>query len=305
MMIDPAASGPDAHLDPDQMADLYDGLLDHDAAEAAREHLASCTVCADDFALITMDSSWSTADSGLAAFAAAGLATPAPIPVEVAIRVEAALHREPPLTPLAAPTPAPHHSATSLGSRRTRRFRLIGGLAGATLVIAGAFAGITALNAGGESQKNSTTSASGFSSRASDQLDSASGDKAAGVAPNAAPSTAADGGAVRPQSGTSALSVEAQAEQLLEKAGRTQPQVAGSTGNAKPGMAPFACSPAGFQNSVPLGMTAITYQGQSAELLVYPKPGDPTTASVYVVALTGCTAPAAGEVLYTTEVHRP
>ena len=51
-------------------------------------------------------------------------------------------------------------------------------------------------------------------------------------------------------------------------------------------------------------MTSVTYQGQPAELLVYPKPGDATTATVYVVATDGCTTAAPGRVLFTTEIPR-
>ncbi|NUP53257.1 MAG: zf-HC2 domain-containing protein [Catenulispora sp.] len=313
MVTDSAASSPDTHLDPDRLADLAEGLLDPASAGAAQQHLASCPACAEDFALITMDAGLFTADSGLAARAAAELAAPVPIPAEVAIRIEAALHREPPLTPLAPPTSAPHHS---VAPRRNRRFRLwAGSLAGASLVVAGAFAGIAALSStGADSQKSSASGASsGDLARNPALSDSAPSDsKAAGVAPNAA-GTAAGGGALNPHSSAaaapsgasaaSALSIQNQAEQLLKKTGQSQPQAAGSTGGATE-PAPFLCAPAGWQGYTPLGMTAITYQGQSAELLVYPKPGDATRATVYVVSLTGCTATAPGTVLYSTEVPR-
>jgi hypothetical protein len=193
----------------------------------------------------------------------------------------------------------------------------VGSLAGASLVVAGAFAGIAALSStGGESQRSAASGASsGDLAHDSVLPGSTSGDsKAAGVAPNAAPNTAAGGDALNPRSSSaaappsgasdaSALSVQAQAEQLLKKAGQSQPQAAGSTGG-KSQLSPFACAPTGWQGTVPLGMTVITYQGQSAELLVYPEPGDTTQAVVYVVALTGCTAAAPGDVLYSTEVPR-
>ncbi|OLE23365.1 MAG: hypothetical protein AUG49_16195 [Catenulispora sp. 13_1_20CM_3_70_7] len=286
MMIDPAASGPDTHLDPDRMADLYDGLLDHDAAEAGRLHLASCQRCADDFALIAFG-------SGLR-----DLLAPEPIPEAVAIRVEAALHREP---PPAEPSAVPQH-AGSASTWRARRFRLIGGLAGASLVIAGAFAGISALSSGGG------TSASVSSGKGASSYSSAQGDSQAGRAP-AAGSDA--GSAMAPNalaSPDSATGIRARAEQLLKTStqktsAQSGPQSdAGSTEKAEAGG--IACPPDGFQNTSPLGVTSITYQGQPAELLVYAKPGDDATAAVYVVATTGCTTQSPGHVLYSTEVPR-
>ncbi|HEY3478085.1 MAG TPA: hypothetical protein VGL02_04215, partial [Streptomyces sp.] len=144
MMTDPAASRPGTHLDPDQMADLFEGLLDSGAADAARAHLATCPVCAGDFALI----------AGEADFGGLGdLLPPIPIPQDVVARVEAALHREPPLAPATAPA---SHAAQP---PRRRRFRLaFGSLAGATLVIAGGIGTFAALNSGGDSSKGAGTS---------------------------------------------------------------------------------------------------------------------------------------------------
>jgi hypothetical protein len=313
MTIDPAASapgapGPDGHLDPELMADLYDGLLDDDAAEAARRHLAGCAACADDFALITMDSGVSGQDSPFAAFAA-----PVPIPTEVAIRIEAALHREPPLTPTAPPTAAPHHSAAP---RKTRRFRLVfGSLAGATLVIAGVFGGIAALHHSSESKSSQTSTASGKSSEGGLFSSGSSNDSQVGAAPNAAPNSEPGGASNTREpdrapspagSGNLALtSIEAQAEQLLAKAGQTQPHAAGSTRSGAPDLGSSVCAPAGFRDITPLAEASITYQGRPAELLVYPKLGDPTRADVYVVAAGGCAGAASGDVLYSTVVPRP
>ena len=305
------ASGPDAHLDPDLMADLYDGLLDPGAAEAARRHLAGCAACADDFALITMDSGEFAGSPPLAAFA-----TTEPIPAEVAIRIEAALHREPPLTPLAAPTTAPHHTAAP---RRTRRFRLLlGSLAGASLVVAGAFAGIAALNGSSENKGAATSTAqraAGGSSEGNLFSDTSPNGSRVGAAPNAAPSRApgdassSHGSAVGPDaagSGNLAVpNVDAQAEQLLAKAGQSQPQAAGSTGGARTELGPSVCAPAGFQDIVPLAMAPITFQGRAAELLVYPKPADAAYAEVYVVAAGGCAGAASGDVLYSSVIPRP
>lgn len=306
-----AASGPDTHLDPDLMADLYDGLLDADAAEAAQRHLAGCARCVEDFALITMDSAVFAEDSPLAVFAA-----PEPIPTEVAIRVEAALHREPPLTPMASPTSAPHHSAAP---RRNRRFRLVlGSLAGATLVIAGAFAGITALNSSSSQSSNSASGSTadkvaGKSSEGELFSSNSPDGSRVGAAPNAAPnsvpgaSSSGPAAAAPSAAGSGQLglnSIQAQAEQLLAKAGQTQPQAAGSTGGNKTEPGAAVCAPSGFQNIVPLAMTPITYQGRAAELLVYPKLGDATAAEVYVVAAGGCSGTASGDVLYSTVVPR-
>src|SRR5690348_18488843 len=138
MTIDPAASGPDTHLDPDLLADLAEGLLGDRAGDVARSHLASCERCAEDYALITVD-------SGLATFL-----TPEPIPADVMARVEAALHREPPLT---QPTPV-HHAVPKPAFGR--RFRLtFGALAGASLIVVGVVGGVALLNSGGTESKSS------------------------------------------------------------------------------------------------------------------------------------------------------
>lgn len=287
MSTDPRSSGPETHLDPDLMADLYDGLLTPDAAESARRHLASCQTCAADFALITQD------------FGLAGFVTPEPIPAEVAIRIEAALHREPALS---APSAAPQHSAAP---RRTRRFRImVGSLAGASLVIAGVFAGVTALNSG-DGGHGATSTAAG--DRYVSKNENPPGDSKAGgaQAPNAvAPSSEAAG---QVPSAALGLTVEQQAEQLLRQSGRTQSlagSAAGAGGDSKAESSRFACPPAGFADVSPLATAPTTYQGQPAELLVYAKPGDAATAAVYVIATKGCTPGSAGQVLYTTEVPR-
>ncbi|GAA2027673.1 hypothetical protein GCM10009839_28230 [Catenulispora yoronensis] len=314
MVIDPAASGPDTHLDPDRMADLYDGLLGPDETDAAQRHLASCDQCAEDFALLTMDSV-----SGLAEFLAP---EPTPIPAEVAIRIEAALHREPPLTPQATGSAEPHHSAAP---RRSRRFRLVfGSLAGASLVVAGAFAGIAALNAGGSGSstaKSSTVTSLADGADSANRAPAGQSPAAGGAAPNAvaprpstpssasapglAPGGTPPGGEIdAPPSVATGPDIDQQAQQLLGRIRQNQAVGSGSSG-MKTDTASFQCPPPGFGGTTPLGMASITYAGQAAELLVYPKPGDPAHAAVYVVATASCTAPGPGTVLYTSEISRP
>lgn len=286
MMTDPAASGPGTHLDPDQMADLFEGLLDTTAADGARAHLATCPVCSADFALITGESDLSESGelSGLSE-----LLPPVPIPQDVVTRIEAALYREPPLKVAPAAAPVGHHAAAP---PRQRRFRIsLGALAGATLVVAGGIGVVTALNSGGGSAKSNST-ASGASSENPD------GSHVAGQAPS--------GGAMSPQVGrgpdssAGALdpdeaSIEQQAEALLGKHSVTPAIGAGPE-----------CVPEGVADGAkPLAKTQTRYQGEAAWLLVYAKPGSATLAEVYVVAVNACTSGNPGQVADHLEIMRP
>jgi hypothetical protein len=264
MTTDPAASGParDAagHVDPDRLADLSEGLLDGAAAEAVRDHLASCEQCADDFALVTLD-------SGLADF----LVTE-PIPAEVVARVEAALYREPPLRDSSESAAAAgehvHHAARP---SRSRRFKLaFGALASVGLLVGGVAVGVSMV---GGDERNTTSAASGTSG-------------AAPANPNAASDLA--------KAPTDALiQLQQQATTLLAsvKAGGTG---SASTAKGHPDNALRTPSPADgicWQNPSPaedlLAQSSVTFQGQPAELLVYADPNDSTRAKVVAVAA-GC-----------------
>jgi hypothetical protein len=283
MMTDPAASRPGTHLDPDQIADLSEGLLDPAAADGARAHLAACPLCSADSALITGESDL----SGLSE-----LLPPLPIPQYVVTRIEAALYREPPLKVAPAAAPEGHHAAAP---RRRRWFRTsLGALAGATLVVAGGIGVVTALNSGGDSVKSNSSAASGASSQ------NANGSRVAGQPPA--------GGAMSPQFGgapdsnsAGALnpgeaSIKQQAEGLLGQQHAATPAI---------GTGP-QCVPEGVaEGTKPLAKTQTQYQGEPAWLLVYAKPGSATLAEVYVVAVNTCTSGNPGPVADHIEITRP
>lgn len=281
MITDPAASRPGTHLDPDQMADLFEGLLDPAAADAARLHLASCRQCSADFALITGE-----ADPGELG-ALRDLLPPAPIPQDVVNRIEAALHREPPL----GTAPAGHAAAP-----RRRRFRLaLGSLAGATLVVAGGIGVLTAVNSGSTSKSNSSA-ASGSAASPQRGDDKTAGQVPGGESPHvgAPPDTASTG----PRDFTG-LSIEQQARNLLGQHMTTPAN--GTAQTAKPSCSPAAVAP----GMKPLATGQTQYQGKQALLLVYAEPGSTTVDDVYVVDLNSCTPDNPGQVLYQTTITRP
>jgi hypothetical protein len=290
MMTDPAASGPGTHLEPDRLADLFEGLLDVGAAEAARAHLGSCALCSADFALIAGE-----AEGDLDAL----LAT-TPIPQDVVIRIEAALHREPPLS---APAPAAQHAAPR---RRSRRFRLaLGSLAGACLVIVGGIGAFSALNSGSGASNSYTSSSKqpepALGSQSPGEAhaqDKTPGDSAPGAGAGA-DGTVPSPGTSKQQAAVNGAAIQQQALSLLE-----HPETA-SPGTGQ--LANFKCPPPDVQGTgLPLAGTTITYAGQPAELLVYAKPGSATVDSVYVVSLgPSCVQDQPGSVLYQTEITRP
>ncbi|MEY9857662.1 anti-sigma factor RsiW [Catenulispora sp. GAS73] len=261
MMTDPAASRPGTHLDPDQIADLVEGLLDDAAADEARAHLASCPLCSADFALITGEGDLADLSGSL---------PPMPIPQDVVARVEAALYREPPLaTASAAPAAAP---AAAAAQPRHRRFRIaLGSLAGAALVVTGGIGVVTALNSATGSSKESSSTAAGN-----------------GAAPNAAGSfpggeSQAGGAETHASEASPPMSITQQAEALL---GQHMMTANGTAQTARPD-----CRP----STVPAGTKLITsgqtvYQGKPAWLLLYPGPGSATLVDVYVVDVNACTS---------------
>ena len=286
MMTDPAASRPGTHLDPDQMADLFDGLLDPVATENARAHLATCALCSADYALITGETELS--DLGDL------LPTP-PIPHDVMARVEAALYREPPLAvaPVSS-APAGHHAAAP---PRRQWLRLAGALAGATLVFGGGIGVITALNGGGDSVKRDSTAASGAApSPQSDSTQSAGRPQGGMMSPQV-------GGAPDSSTAGSQQSADASIQQQAHDLLKQHPALP-ATGTTK--ASGPQCSPAGLVDGSRLvGSAQTQYQGEPAVLLVYAEPGNTTVADVYVVDRNSCTPGDTGQVLYQVSIPRP
>lgn len=304
MMTDPAASRPGTHLDPDQIADLVEGLMQPAMADAARAHLAACPLCSGDFALIAGEND----DVGVAAWSE--VLPPVPIPRDVAVRVEAALHREPPLTDAgsaavshaapAAPAASASH-ASSRGSSRAarpwrRRFGLaLGGVAGATLAVV---VGIGVLSSTDSGTNGKSASGSALSKTAPS---SSSGDSAhAGEeSPNGkAPALGTQGTGSAGGSPGTAASIEKQAEELLGL--RVESPASGTAQLAKP-----QCSPSPVAvGTRPLVSTLTDYQGRQAWLMIYAEPGNPAVADVYVVDVNSCTSGDSAQVVYQTTVAR-
>ncbi|MEY9927175.1 hypothetical protein ABH926_001800 [Catenulispora sp. GP43] len=297
MMTDPAASRPGTHLDPDLLADLFEGLLEPATADEARAHLASCPLCSEDFALIAgeteLGSLGNLGDLG-------GLLPPTPIPHDVMARVEAALYREPPLPAPAVQAPVGHHAAAASAASpaRRRRFRIsLGALAGATLVVAGGIGIVTAVNGGSADKGSNGSSAaagrapdaqSGGGAHADTQVPGGAMSPQVGVAPSTKP------GAEQPNPG----SIEQQAEALLKQHGQTP---AGTSEFGGP-----ACLPVGVTAGTRLlGSTQTEFAGKPALLLVYARSDSTTVADVYVVDSATCTPGNPGQVVDHITVPRP
>jgi hypothetical protein len=265
MTYESAASGtaPDSpgHVDPDRLADLAEGLLDGSAAGAVRTHLASCELCAEDFALITLD-------SGLADFLA-----PEPIPAEVVARVEAALYREPPLrTPASAASASHTRSQHAARPSRARRFKIaFGTLASVGLLAGGVFAGVSMFSSGGVTTESASSKSDG--SPAAGYLGGS------GTSQNA-PKAASAGATAE---------IQQQAVRLLAALKSSGP---GGSSAASPGRPDSAlrtpavadtCSRNPRPTDTLLASAPTVYQGRAAQLFVYAKAGDSTRADVVVV----------------------
>lgn len=268
MSVDPAAGpGPDempaSHADPDRLADLAEGLLSAPDTASAHAHLASCPACADDFALI----------SGSLDLAA--LLPAEPIPAEVAIRVQAALDREPALGSAvtdAASAPAPVRSPR-------RRFRIaLTGLAGLCLL------GVVAVGA-----TSALRSAIGQSES-----------KSAGTAA-AGPALPSSAGGLAPLTAGAPVDDAATAQQFAAQLLRARPALsspddaAGSTGGSVPdngqsGSAYRRCLPLAQASRTPLASAPVTFRGQPAQLLVFRQASGSAEADVVVVPAS-CAAP--------------
>lgn len=282
MTIDPD------HLDADQLCDLAEDLLDRNSADTVRLHLTTCASCADDYALIA-----GAADL----FARIELE---PIPAEFMTRIEAALHREPPLRVQAAgPAPAVQHKARKPLSQR---FRLaFGGLAMSAVVIAGGLLAVSVLSSSEVDPQGSHASPARLTA-------APNGAKAAS---GAGADTATFGATLPP---VAAAALQSRASQLLAAAPKS-PGTAGLTSAdaiSKPGAAAAAkCWSDPRPSSVPLATGPYAFDGGPAELYVYADPGDATKADVIVVSA-GClngspqsSSLATPHVLAQTQIPRP
>lgn len=301
MMTDPAASRPGTHLDPDQLADLVEGLMQPAVADSARAHLAACPLCSGDFALIAGED-----DAGVAAWSE--LLPPVSIPRDVAVRVEAALHREPPLSDAgpaavshAGPAASASHASSQASSRAARPWRrrfglALGGVAGATLAVVVGVGVLSSTDSGNTSKSSGSGS---VYSRVAPSSPSDDSPHAGAAPPNGkTPALGTQGTDSGGGSYGTAASIEKQAEALLGL--HVESPASGTAQAAKPQCTP---SPVAV-GTKPLASTQTEYQGRQAWLMIYAEPGNPAVADVYVVDVASCTSGDSAQVAYQTTVAR-
>jgi hypothetical protein len=284
------------HVPAEVLADAAEGLLPAAEQSAVDEHLSHCTDCRQ----VAVD--LRDIPTLLAA------APSPPMPDDVAMRIEAALQAEPPLT---ASTPR-EAITTPARARRTRRMPVwIGAAAAAVLGVTGAVLGLRALDA----PESSTSSISGAALEA---------DRAA-EAPDATL-------AAPPDSRDYTADTLDERVQALVRTGDADDSTAGDGREAAPGTLPGSGTsgeaaapgqdesslgalgtPAGLAACIealtgrtgvtPLAVDVATYEGQPAAILVLPDPTDDAFLDVRVVGA-GCSADN-DDVIAATRVPRP
>ncbi|MFD7579624.1 hypothetical protein [Kitasatospora sp. NPDC059817] len=299
-----SSSGPtgpaEAHPSVDELADLAEGLVESaDAARTLRRHLDDCAECRE------------TADALGEVQALLGAVEAPPMPADVAARLDAALAAAaasaateeeaenaplaasraatPTLPPRAAAAPAapPPRPAAPTGPGRPRpRRRRAGLLLGATAALAAIALGAALLLHPADQDDQHPTLSAGAPASAS---------LGTGASPGTAQSPRADHAAgAGPTYRDDQLA--AQIQQLLARSG-TAPGLR-PTGPAKPSAAMPAdgrqelttqasppSSPPSCQalaEGVPLATDHGSYAGAPVEVLVYPAPGRPGFADVYL-----------------------
>jgi hypothetical protein len=264
--------GTAAHLDDDQLADLDEGLLQRDAAVAARSHLERCARCR------ARQGDLSALRADLADLA--GLARQ-PLPDDVAARLDTALAAE-------AGSDARPSSVTVVPSlpqqQRRDRSRWGSGLvqAAAVLVVLLALGGVgySLITSGG---------GNGVSTAGSAASDSAGKAGERGSATGGTPTVVRSGRDYTATTLGSALTAVIARRPAAAANGDSPPSAAGSspeTGSAllSSPAALDACV-AGLGYTTPaLGVDLATFQGKPAAVVVVPTEDDPTHVDVYAVA---------------------
>lgn len=257
--LDPNAG----HLDLETLADLDEGLLDPQQAEAARAHVDGCAQCRDDLAALTSVRDLLAAD-------AADLSLT--MPDDVADRLHAALAAEPALTPPAdhaegsadAPAAPPYAPVvvTTLPQRPTGhrgRNQLLGGLAAAAVIALFAL-GISVLPHGSSSESKAGSAAAtsaapavAATSSGRDYTKAGLGNQALALIGRATPSSAAAASssaapASAAAAGTSAAATSAAASAAASAAGSSAPASSASSSSAA-SSSTLASATAGSQKS--------------------------------------------------------
>ncbi len=281
------------HVPAEVLADAAEGLLPAAEQSAVDEHLAHCTDCRQ----VAVD---------LRDIPTLLAAAPSPrMPDDVAMRIEAALQAEPPLT---ASTPR-EAITTPARARRTRRMPVwIGAAAAAVLGVTGAVLGLRALDA----PESSTSSVSGAALEAD-------GAAEAPDATLAAPPDSRDYTADTLDEQVQALlGTDDAAADGREAAPGAVPGLGDTSG--EPSLASGATeelgsltTPTGLAACIealtgrtgvtPLAVDFATYEGQPAAILVLPDPTDNVYLDVRVVGA-ACSA-SDDDLIVATRVPRP
>lgn len=255
--------GPAHHLDPDQVADLLEGLLPEDQAHTAEAHLAGCADCAalrDDLAAVP----------GLLA---AGSAAD-PMPADVVDRVGAALAGAQ-ATLTAAPTVVPLRAA----ARASWQMRLTQAAAVIVLLLAGVGVVLSVLGSGEDAGTSDAAGGQAAGPRAADSggypVTASGRDWTLRSLQKEAPSMVAGtfGADVAAEPRSEGSGAEEGPALTSNPAARLAggPELAECVGN-------LALGPV-----TPLAVDLASWEGKPAAVIIVPTPDDPTTADVYVV----------------------
>lgn len=277
------STAPAEHLSTETIADLQEGLLEHEPAQRASGHLVSCPLCAAE------DRALTDVPRLLVAAGDAG-----PTPADVVDRVDAALAAEPAVRPGAATVTAlADHSSRPGGPRPPLGMRVLQAAAVLVVLLAGAGIAVSAL--GGGADDGATTSAdsagagaegapkagSAYSVTASGRnwdeksVTAAVPELVAGAFGSLAPSAAAsgpDGGSAGGEPGGD------------DSDGRARDLAAAPAARLADGPALAEC--VGRLNLgpvTPLAVDIARWKGSPAGVIVLPTPDDPATVDVFVV----------------------
>lgn len=282
------STGPAEHLSTETIADLQEGLLEHEPAQRAQGHLLSCPVCAAE------DRALKDVPRLLVAAGDAG-----PTPADVVDRVDAALAAEPSVRPAGAATVTAlaDHSSRPSGPRPPLGMRVLQAAAVLVVLLAGAALAVSAWSGGSDTNTNADSSAGataqGAPEAASAYSVTASGrnwdeksvtaavpELVAGAFGSLAPSAAASG----PDGGSAGGGSGGDDSDGDDSDGRARDLAAAPAARLADGPALAEC--VGRLNLgpvTPLAVDIARWKGSPAGVIVLPTPDDPATVDVFVV----------------------
>lgn len=274
-------AGPVEHLSTETIADLAEGLLEHEPAQRAQGHLSSCPVCAAE------DRALKDVPRLLAAAGDAG-----PTPTEVADRVTAALEAEPSVRPAGAATVTAlaDHSSRPNGPRLPLGTRMLQAAAVLVLLLAGAALAVSAWSGGSDTTTNAGSSA-GATAKGAPEAASAYPVTASGRNWDEDSVTAAvpelvsgSFGSLTPTDAASGSDGGSGAGTGGGSEGRAQDLASAPAARLADGPALAEC--VGRLNLgpvTPLAIDLARWKGSPAGVIVLPTPDDPATVDVFVV----------------------